>query len=64
MILLPLLLLVQTLPPPLGQFALLLVVGRAYGTEQRDVPVPAPLLQAAPAEDCHCGVRSNPRGPR
>ncbi|CAH0135188.1 hypothetical protein [Roseomonas sp. CECT 9278] len=64
MILLPLLLLGQVIPPPFGQFALLLVVGRAYGTDQRDVPVPEPRLQSAPAEDCNCGVPASPRGPR
>jgi hypothetical protein len=64
MILLPLLLFAQVLPPPLGQIGLLLVVGRAYATDQRDVPVPQPRLQSAPAEDCNCGVPASPRGPR
>jgi len=64
LILLPILFMAQVLPPPLGQVTLLLVVGRAYGTDQRDVPVPEPRLQSAPAEDCNCGVPSSPRGPR
>jgi hypothetical protein len=64
MILLPLLLFSQVMPPPLGQFAVLLVVGSAYGTDRRDVPLPQPRLQSAPAEDCNCGVPASPRGPR
>jgi hypothetical protein len=64
MILLPLLLLVQVLPPPLGQLTMLLVVGRAHGTDQREVPVPQAHPQSAPAEDCDCGVPASPRGPR
>jgi hypothetical protein len=64
MILLPLLLFVQVLPPPLGQVTMLLLVGRAYGTDQRDVPVPQAQPQSAPAEDCDCGVPASPRGPR
>jgi hypothetical protein len=64
MIILPLLLLMQVLPPPLGQLTLTLLVGRGYGMEQRDVPVPEPRLQSAPAEDCNCGVPASPRGPR
>jgi hypothetical protein len=64
MILLPLLLFGQVVPPPFGQLAVLLVVGSAYGTDRRDVPLPRPRLQSAPAEDCNCGVPASPRGPR
>jgi hypothetical protein len=64
MILLPLLLMAQVMPPPMGHFAVLLVVGSAYSTDRRDVPVPRPRLQSAPAEDCNCGVPASPRGPR
>ncbi|WP_198370474.1 hypothetical protein [Roseomonas rosulenta] len=64
LVLLPLLLMTQVLPPPLGQVTVLLVLGRAYGTGERDLPVPWPRLQSAPAEDCNCGVPASPRGPR
>jgi hypothetical protein len=63
-ILFPMLLMMQILPPPLGQVALTLVLGRAYGTGERDLPLPAPRLQSAPAQDCDCGVPASPRGPR
>jgi len=59
-----LLLLFHVVPPPLGEVAATLVLGRGYGTGQMDVPVPAPRLQSAPAEDCNCGVPASPRGPR
>ncbi|MBP0464763.1 hypothetical protein J5Y09_12655 [Roseomonas sp. PWR1] len=61
---LPLLFLMQVMPPPLGQVTMILVLGRAYGTGERDLPVPPPRLQSAPAEDCNCGVPASPRGPR
>jgi hypothetical protein len=62
--LLPMLLLLQFMPPPLSQLAASLMFGRAHATEQREVPVPEPRLQFAPAEDCQCGVPASPRGPR
>jgi hypothetical protein len=64
LVLLPILFMAQVVPPPIGQLALLLVVGTAYGAGAPDVPVPQPRLQSAPAEDCDCGVPSSPRGPR
>ena len=64
MLALPLLILLQAMPPPLGQIMAILMFGRAIGTEQRGVPVPGPRPQSAPAEDCNCGVPASPGGPR
>jgi hypothetical protein len=54
----------QVLPQPLGHAMLTMVFGTAFTTGPRDLPVPAPRLQSAPAEDCNCGVPASPRGPR
>jgi hypothetical protein len=57
------LVLAQVMPPPLGTMTITLVLGTAYGTGERDLPVPRP--QSAPGqEECNCGVPSSPRGPR
>ena len=53
MVLLPLYLLIQVLPPPLGQVVSTLVLGTQGGG----------IVYAAPA-DCGCGVPASPRGPR
>jgi hypothetical protein len=63
-ILLSLLGLLQAAPPPLGQLAISAIMGVGYMPGSRDLPVPTPRLQAAPAEDCNCGVPASPRGPR
>jgi hypothetical protein len=62
LLLLPGLMLMQALPPPLGQVAATLILGRAFATGPAEAPVPQ--AQSAPAEDCHCGVPASPRGPR
>ena len=53
---LPLILLLQFVPPPFGP----IMAARLLGT----APAAAPAAAAAPAEDCHCGVPASPRGPR
>jgi hypothetical protein len=56
----PLIVLMQVLPAPLGQLAASLFALRAAHTDVIvAVPVPPP-----PAADCDCGVPSSPRGPR
>jgi len=54
----------QVMPPPLGTITVTLMIGTAFGTAQRDLPVPRPQSAPAPAEDCNCGVPASPRGPR
>ncbi|WP_137128174.1 hypothetical protein [Roseomonas sp. HF4] len=59
MLVLPIVILLQVLPPPLG----MMMTARMFGaTAHTDVilSIPAP----APAEDCNCGIPSSPRGPR
>ena len=57
---LPLMVVLQFMPPPVGRMASALVFGRIGGGTDVIVAVPLP----APTEDCHCGVPSSPRGPR
>jgi hypothetical protein len=54
----------HVMPPPMGDLAATLVLGRAYGLGQRLAPLPVPRPQSAPAGDCNCGVPASPRGPR
>ncbi|NMJ40022.1 hypothetical protein GWK16_02130 [Roseomonas sp. JC162] len=64
---LPLVVLFQVMPPPLGQLASTLILGRMGGGTDIIVAIPAPAgapATAAPAEDCGCGVPNSPRGPR
>jgi hypothetical protein len=64
---LPLVVLFQVMPPPLGQLASTLILGRMGGGTDIVVAIPAPAeapAAAAPAEDCGCGVPNSPRGPR
>ncbi len=63
---LPLVVLFQVLPPPLGQGASTLIFGRVGGGTDIVVaiPAPAPATAEAPAADCGCGVPNSPRGPR
>lgn len=59
MLLLPIVILLQVLPPPLG----LMMTARMFGAAAPAgvvLSIPAP----APAEDCNCGIPSSPRGPR
>jgi len=51
--LLPIYLLIQVMPPPLGQLTVTLILGSAQGG----------IDYSAPA-DCGCGVPARPRGPR
>lgn len=63
MLILPLLILMQVLPPPLG----LVVTARLFGPASHAdavLAVPMPGAPATAAEDCDCGVPANPRGPR
>jgi hypothetical protein len=53
MALLPLYLMIVTIPPPLGQFVSTFILGVQGG----------PIQYSTPA-DCGCGVPSSPRGPR
>ena len=62
MLALPLLVLLQVMPPPLGRIGTALILGRGFGNT--DIIVAVPLPTPAPAEDCNCGVPSSPRGPR
>ncbi len=61
MLVLPLVILMQVMPPPFGTIVGALVLGRAHDPREivEAVPLPAP-----PAEDCDCGVPASPRGPR
>jgi len=59
---LPLLILLQAMPPPLGQMVIALWIGRAFGATEMIVAVPGPVLP--PPEDCNCGVPASPGGPR
>ena len=53
MLLVPLYLLIQVMPPPLGHMVSMLMLGTQGGG----------IVYALPA-DCGCGVASSPRGPR
>lgn len=53
MMALPLYVLIQVMPPPLGQWVAILTLGIGSGG----------IAYAAPA-DCGCGVPASPRGPR
>ena len=53
MALLPLYLMIVTMPPPLGQFVSTIMLGTQGGA----------IVYNAPA-DCGCGVPASPRGPR
>ncbi len=53
MVLLPLYLFLQVLPPPFGQIVSMLVLGTASGGIDHAMPA-----------DCNCGVPEHPRGPR
>ena len=60
MLLLPLLILMQVLPPPLGA----IFAARMFGTgSQTAIILEIPRPPAATG-DCDCGVPSSPRGPR
>lgn len=59
MLLLPLMVLMQVLPPPLGAIA----AARLFATGDHAAALTAPE-PAAGAGGCDCGVPSSPRGPR
>ena len=60
MLAIPLIILIQVLPPPLGQFVSSVFFVRAAHTHVIvAVPLPAP-----PVAECDCGVPASPRGPR
>ncbi|WP_184485034.1 hypothetical protein [Neoroseomonas alkaliterrae] len=59
MLVLPLMVLVQVLPPPLGAIA----AARLFATGGHVAALTAPESAAA-AGGCDCGVPSSPRGPR
>lgn len=63
---LPLVLLLQALPPPAGRVATAILLHGVGGGRDVIVAVPAPSASpgAASGEDCHCGVPNSPRGPR
>ena len=60
MLAIPLIILMQVLPPPLGQLVPAVFFMR---TAHTDVVVAVPL-PAPPVAECDCGAPSTPRGPR
>lgn len=60
MLAIPFFILMQVLPPPLGQLVSSVFHMRAAHT---DLVVAAPV-PAPPVAECDCGVPSSPRGPR
>lgn len=54
---LPLVLLLQALPPPAGRIATAVLLHGTGGGRALAVPAPD-------GEDCRCGVPNSPRGPR
>lgn len=62
---LPLVVLLQALPPPAGRIATAVLPHGTGGARDQIVTVPVPPPPATPdGEDCRCGVPDSPRGPR
>jgi len=64
LIALPLVILLQVMPPPLGLLASTLILGSAVSHTDVIVSVPLPGPPTTPAQDGNCGVPASPRGPR